>query len=64
MGLNMVAANGMGSNSQSYDLLEKGQTIRFSYADHQNIMDMRPYINLMKDTIIIEARRRKLKQGG
>lgn len=60
--MGIVSGGNQGANS--YDLLEKGQKIRFSYTDHQTVMQMRPYINLMKDTIIHEAKKRKLKMGG
>lgn len=56
--------NSMQNSQYAQDLLEKGQQIRFQYADHQRVMQMKPYINLMKDTIIMEARKRKLKMGG
>lgn len=54
-------ANGQTGGPTNTDLLEKGQKIRFKYEDHARVMEMRPYIGLMKETILFEARNRKLK---
>lgn len=63
--LDKQMGNGQAANNQqANDLLEKGQQIRFQYADHERVMQMKPYINLMKDTIIMDAKKRKLKMGG
>ena len=55
-------AGGQGGNKN--DLLEQGQQIRFQYADHERVLQMKPYINIMKEKIIHDAKKRKLKMSG
>lgn len=52
------------ATGNKYDLLEKGQQIRFQYSDHERVLQMKPYINLMKDKIVTDAKKRKLKKSG
>ena len=35
------------------------QQIRFKYTDHSRVIEMKPYIDLMKDTIIMNCREKK-----
>lgn len=53
-----------GAQGGKYDLLEKGQQIRFQYLDHARVLQMKPYIDYMKEKIVDDAKARKLKMSG